>query len=150
MVSVNAPAAADERAFRFGLGHPALEFVATRAAREREPLERLARPADLTRWLELSGLAHRARCDNELLDRARELREAIYRTLTRARDGQPPARNDLRLVNEWARQPASTPQLTPKLQLSLTSPEPCRAALATLARGAIELIAGPTLPRIRN
>jgi predicted RNA-binding Zn ribbon-like protein len=150
MVSVTTLAAADRREFRFGLGHPVLEFVATRAARDREPLERLATPADLTRWLELSSLAHRARCDSELLDRARDLREAIYRTLTRARDGQPPVRNDLRLVNEWARQPGSTPQLTPKLQLSTTSPEPCRAALATLARSAIELIAGPALPRIRN
>jgi predicted RNA-binding Zn ribbon-like protein len=141
---------AAQRDFRLGLGHPVLEFVATRSARHREPLERLATPDDLTLWLELSELAHRARCDEELLDRARELREAIYRTLTRARDGQPPARNDLRLLNEWARQPAPTPQLTPRLQLAMTSPEPCRAALATLARAAIELIASPTLSRIRN
>ena len=150
MVSVTAQAATGQREFRFGLGHPVLEFVATRAARRREPLERLATSDDLTRWLELSQLAQKGRCDEELLDRARELREAIYRTLTHARDGQPPARNDLRLLNEWARQPAPTPRLTPTLQLAMTSPDPCRAALATLARAAIELIAGPTLSRIRN
>jgi predicted RNA-binding Zn ribbon-like protein len=144
------PVATGEREFRFGLGHPALEFVATRAGRHREPLERLARPDDLTRWLQLSELAHKARCDEELLERARELREAIYRALTRARGGQAPSRKDLRLLNEWARQPAPTPQLTPRLQLATSSPDPCRAALAALARGAIELIAGPALSRIRN
>lgn len=144
------PATAGQREFRLGLGHPVLEFVATRAGRQREPLERLSTPGDLARWLELSELAPKARCDEELLDRARELREAIYRTLTKAREGTQPARKDLRLLNEWARQPSPTPQLTARLQLAMTSPEPGAAALATLARAAIELIASPTLPRIRN
>jgi predicted RNA-binding Zn ribbon-like protein len=150
MVSMSVPAATGQHEFRFGLGHPVLEFVATHAARHREPLERLATPRDLTRWLELSELASKARCDEELLDRARDLREAIYRTLTHVREGEPPSRNDRRLLNEWAREPAPTPQLTPRLQLTMTAPEPCRAALATLARSAIELVASSEMSRIRN
>jgi len=73
--------ATDRHEFRFGLGHPVLEFLATHAGRRGEPLERLATPDDLTRWLALSRLAEGARCDVALLADAHELREAIYRVL---------------------------------------------------------------------
>lgn len=136
--------------FRFGLGDPVLEFLATRAGRYGEPLERLAEPADLTRWLELSHLAGGARCSEDVLADAHELREAIYRTLTAAREARRPNSSDLRLVNDWARRPTPSPQLSPSMNVVFTGPDPCRAELATLARAAIELIAGPRLSRIRN
>jgi len=136
--------------FRLGLGHPVLEFLATRARRYDEPLERLAEPADLTRWLELSRLADGTRCSRDTLADAHELREAIYRTLTAARESRRPDRRDLRLLNDWARQPTPSPQLDGSLKAVLTGPDPSRAALAALARAAIELIAGPGLSRIRN
>jgi len=139
-----------DRAFRFGLGHPVLEFLATRAGRRTEPLERLAEPKDLTRWLELSGLAHGARCDQELLAQADELREAIYRTVIAARDERRPDHGDVQLVNFWASQPTPSPQLDTAMQVTFAGPEPCEAALATLARSAIELVAGPALPRVRS
>jgi predicted RNA-binding Zn ribbon-like protein len=145
-----ASATTDKHDFRFGLGSPVLEFLATRAGRYSEPLERLPAPEDLTRWLELSRLADGACCDRELLARAHELRETIYRILSVARNGQRPARDDLKLVNEWARQPTPSPQLTPTMSVALTGPDPCRAALATLACAAIELIASPAISQIRN
>ena len=136
--------------FRFGLGDPVLEFLATRAGRFGEPLERLAEPADLMRWLELSRLAGGARCSQDALTDARDLREAIYRTLTAAREAGRPADADVRLVNDWARRPSPSPQLSSSMNVVFTGPVPCRAALATLAGAAIELIAGPRLSRIRN
>jgi predicted RNA-binding Zn ribbon-like protein len=146
------------REFRLGLGHPVLEFVATLAGRRREPLERLATPDDLSHWLDAAHLAACAQCDHEALGSARELREALYRIVTAAREQQPPTaddvrvanEDDVRLVNEWARQPAPSPQLDHTLHVSSSSPDPCRAALAQLARAAIELVAGPDLQRIRN
>src|SRR5206468_3977507 len=84
-----------DHAFRLGLGHPVLEFLATLASRRGEPFERLATPEDFSRWLELAGLASGVRCDRKLLAQTRELREAMYRIIAAARDGHPPAAADL-------------------------------------------------------
>jgi predicted RNA-binding Zn ribbon-like protein len=144
------PSTTSDSAFRFGLGHPVLELLATRAGRRTEPRERLAAPEDLTRWLELSGLAHGARCDQELLAHAHELREAIYRTVIAARDQRRPGLGDVQLVNSWASKPTPSPQLDTAMRVTFAGPEPCEAALATLARTAIELVAGPALARVRS
>jgi len=136
--------------FRLGLGHPALEFVATLAGRQREPFERLAAPDDLSRWLELTGLAAGAQCDAELLRAARELREAIYRVVVAARERAAAEAVDVELVNAWARRPPRSPQLDAALGLFTVGPAPARAALGELARGAIDLVTGRQLARIRN
>jgi predicted RNA-binding Zn ribbon-like protein len=136
--------------FRLGLGDPALEFVATLAGRRREPLDRLATPGDLSRWLELAGLADGAGCTAGQLREARRLREAIYRLVEAARAGRRPAAADVDLVNRWARRPTPSPQLDARLRLRRRGPGPCPAALARLARSAVELVSGPELHRIRN
>jgi predicted RNA-binding Zn ribbon-like protein len=135
--------------FRFGLGDPVLEFVATLARRRAEPIDRLATPSDLSRWLTVAGLTS-GPCKRELLDEARTLREAIYRTIHAARTQTEPRSDDRRLINHWARQPTSAPQLEAGRRLLLLSPDPAQAALSQLARDAIELIAGPDLVRVRN
>jgi hypothetical protein len=43
--------------FRFGLGHPALDFLATLGGRAGSPIERLAVPRDLSRWIAEAGIA---------------------------------------------------------------------------------------------
>lgn len=136
--------------FRFGLGHVVLELLATLASRAGDPHERLQEPRDLERWLELAGLAHDARCDAALLCEARQLREAIYRSLDAARSGRMLPSEDLELVNAWARQPGLAPQLDARLSLTWSGPDPARAALARLASAAVELLAGPELTRVRN
>lgn len=136
--------------FRLGLGHPVLELLATLAQRQGEPLERLAEPDDLDRWLQLTGLASRPRCDARLLRRARDLREAIYRLVTAARDARPADPADIELINRWARKPGPSPQLDASLHVTMVGSDPGQAALAQLARGAIELVAGDQLHRIRN
>jgi len=142
--------ATDTHEFRLGLGHPVLEFLATLAGRAGEPLERLATAKDLSRWLDATRLSSGARCDREALARARELREALYRIVTAARANEKAPASDVRLVNEWARQPVPSPELDSNLQLRFTGPDPCSAALAQLAHAAIELVGGTDLQRIRN
>jgi predicted RNA-binding Zn ribbon-like protein len=136
--------------FRFGLGHPVLEFVATLAGRRREQHERLHEPDDLARWLERAGLAQRTTCDEDTLAEARALREAIYRLLETARSRRRSESGDVELLNRWARRPAAAPQLDTDLGLSWTSTDPARAALAALAANAVELLSGPDLARVRH
>src|SRR5262249_18706685 len=105
-VSMTALKRTPDREFRLGLGHPVLEFLATLAGRRGDSLERLIAPGDLSRWLDATRLAGGARCDHETLERARALREAVYRIVTAARDKQLPPADDVRLVNERARESA--------------------------------------------
>ena len=136
--------------FRLGLGHPVLEFLATLARRQADPVERLATPEDFQRWLEIAGVAADARCDKRLLVDARELREALYRLVVAAREGRAPAAVDLGLVNAWARKPTPSPQLDSSLGVTRVAPDACRAGLTELARAGIELVAGTQLQLVRN
>src|SRR5215472_3027916 len=67
--------------FKFRGGSLPLDFAATLAARLRpEPRDLLAEPDDLARWFVAAGLAKkRPKVTAHVLQRARELREAIYR-----------------------------------------------------------------------
>lgn len=136
--------------FRFGLGHPVLEFVATLAGRQRNTRDKLQAPVDLGRWLAQAGLAPLAVCDKDTLAQARTLREVIYRLLETARSQRRTDPADVELLNRWARRPAPAPQLDGDLRLSWCSPDPARAALAALAASAAELLSGPGLARVRN
>jgi len=136
--------------FRLGLGHPALEFVATLAGRQREPIERLASADDLGRWLTVTGLAPDSGCTSRHLAQAHRLREAIYRLLDAARTAQPPASRDVAVVNAWARRSRPAPQLDATLRLVRQAADPCAVALAEIAAAAIQLISGPELARVRN
>jgi predicted RNA-binding Zn ribbon-like protein len=136
--------------FRFGLGHVALELLATLAGRFGEPAERLGEPGDLARWLEQGGLAPGTRCDERTLADARSLREAIYRALDSARRGAQPQQDDVDLINAWSRRPVRSSQIGPRLSRVWTGPEPAEAALAHVARASVELVTGPDLARIRN
>ena len=136
--------------FRLGLGSPVLEFLATLAGRQTDPVERLGAPEDFVCWLELAGVAAGARCDEKLLAQARVLREALYRLVVAARGGHAPAADDLELINAWAREPTPSPQLDSSLGLTRVAPDACRAGLTELARAGIELVAGPQLQTVRN
>ncbi len=137
-------------AFRLGLGHITMDFIATLGDRPGRRIERLAAPQDLSRWLEEAKLAERARVSARLLDQARDLREAIYRVLESARAGRRPAKPDLEHLNGWARKPMLAPQIDVKLHRSLVAADPAAAALAQLARESIELVSGPDLGRVRR
>lgn len=136
--------------FRFGLGHISLELLATLAGRFRDPFDRLATPRDLDRWLVEAGLLQEARCEETDLTHARELREAIYRVIESARHDQHPATADVALINHWARKPTPAPQLGPHLDPIWSAAEPISAALAGIARSAVELLSGPDRNQVRN
>ena len=46
--------------FRLGLGHVTLDFLATLGGRAGSKIERLAAPADLSRWITEAGIRGRA------------------------------------------------------------------------------------------
>jgi predicted RNA-binding Zn ribbon-like protein len=136
--------------FRFGLGHVTLDFLATLGRRAGSPLERLAAPADLSRWVTEAGIAAAPRASRELLDDARELREAIRRVLECAREGRRPTASDLRLVNKWARSPVAAPQIGGDFTCESVGPDPVTGALAHIARASVELVTGPDRARVRS
>jgi predicted RNA-binding Zn ribbon-like protein len=136
--------------FRFGLGHLTLDFLATLGGRPGSRVERLAAPRDLSRWIAEAGIAAAPRASRELLDHARELREAIRRVLGCAREGGRPSTSDLRLVNEWAARPVAAPQIGPGFARVSVGPDPVTAALARVARESVEFVTGPEVARIRT
>jgi predicted RNA-binding Zn ribbon-like protein len=136
--------------FRFGLGHLALEFVATLAGRKREPLDRLATRVDLSAWLEQAGLGTGIVSSEADLAAARELREAIYGLLHARRANRRARGADVATVNRFAALSPPVPQLDGRLRLEWQAPNPATAALAQIARAAVELLSSPDVDRIRD
>jgi len=142
---------AAELRFHFKSGRLCLDFVATVGERWRRSFERLRTPEDLGRWLvEASLLAKAPRLEQEELEDARRLRESIYRLAKLAGKGRP-VRSDVREVNRWAAEPPLAPQLMADGHaLRWVAERPVQAALATIARDAVDLLSGPFATRIRE
>jgi predicted RNA-binding Zn ribbon-like protein len=136
--------------FRFGLGHVTLDFLATLGRPAGDRIERLTDPSDLDRWIAEAGIAAAPRASGQLLDDARELREAIRRVLDCARSGGRPRAADLRFVNEWARGPVAAPQIGPGFERVSVGPDPVTGALAHIARESVDLVTSPELARVRT
>jgi predicted RNA-binding Zn ribbon-like protein len=144
--------------FRFS-GRLCLDLVWTLAQRSWAPAELLATPQALGRWLVAAGLLDQAPpVPADLVDQARALREAVYRAV-HARIAQAPLpaddvvplpADDVALINRQAQQSPLAPQLTPDGRVHLTAAEPVAAALATVARDAIDLLANADPHRLRE
>jgi predicted RNA-binding Zn ribbon-like protein len=108
-----------------------------------QAFDRLQTPGDLGRWCVQARLAETPPTATETdLEAARELREAIYRTALARRDGQAPAAPDRETINAWAAQPPPLPQLSEDGRVcSWRAPQPISAALAMIARDAVDLFA---------
>lgn len=143
-------------AFRVGLGHTALDLLATLGGRQTNPLERLAGPQDLDAWLLASGAltlpAGRSRpgATRAQLEDTRALRETIYRLLDAALSGRQAGADDISAINRWARQAPSPPQLARDLTLLPGDGDAIGAVLSAIARQSIELITGKELQRVRR
>jgi predicted RNA-binding Zn ribbon-like protein len=140
----------EDLAFRFVSGHRALDLLSTLGDRHREPIERLRDPADLDRWLEAAGLPAPARATEEDLGDARRLREAVNRLIRALLASEAPDAADLRELNEWARQPPLAPQVAASLERSWSGEQPVQAALALVAREAVDLLTGPERVLVRE
>ena len=141
-----------ELRFRFDTGRPCLDLVITVGERWRRSFERLRSPDDLSHWLVQGGLAdgplHITRRD---LADARDLREATFRIARAAIDGRPAPQADVRTVNGWA----ARPDLAPRFErlgrgVRRDGGATVGAALATLARDAVDLFGGPLAGRVRE
>jgi predicted RNA-binding Zn ribbon-like protein len=137
-------------AFRFVAGNRALDLLSTLGDRHRRPIERLRHPADLDRWLRAAGLPASEAADPGDLEDARRLRETVNRLVRAALAGDAPTEDDRRTLNDRARRPALAPQLDPGLGRTWVADRPVPAALATIAREAVELLTGPDRAAIRE
>ena len=140
----------DRLAFRFVSGDRALNFVATFADRHRDGVERLREPTDLDRWLIAAGLPLSTQATSRDLRAARQLRETINRLVRASLRGRPGELTDVAELNAWAQRPQLAPQLDVEFQSSWASSRPVTAALALIARDAVELLTGPERHLIRE
>ncbi|MFB9521400.1 CGNR zinc finger domain-containing protein [Streptomyces cremeus] len=127
--------------FLFVSDHLALDFAATLSWRTTCPIDLLAEPADLAAWAVQAGLTDRpGRVSRSALDRARLLREAVYRTAVAAERGADAAVTDVRLIRECA----GGPQVTVALRAlgEVERHGGVNEVLATLATRAGELFGG--------
>ncbi|WP_180930281.1 ABATE domain-containing protein [Streptomyces sp. AJS327] len=127
--------------FAFVSGNPALDLAATVGSRRDEPVDLLATPADLERWVAAcEELPAAVTADPATFDSALSLREAVYTlALDRVR-GQPFAPDSLRVVNAMAAGPVPGVQLS---DAGLHLSGDLRAALSHIARRGIAVLADP-------
>lgn len=140
----------EELRFLFIAGRPCLDLAATVGERWRRSFERLRTPHDLSRWLVEAGIVDRPPAVGQAqLEAARALRDAIYPAAKRAGEGAlDPA--DVAEINQWATHPAPAPQLDLYRRVRWVAEQPVEAALAGIARDAIDLISGPLATRVRE
>lgn len=138
--------------FRFDLGSPSLNFIATVGSRLGEhPIERLDSASRLSEWIGRAGLlppgSREPKTTVADLAAAILLREALYRLVHDVVHGISPRREDMRLVNEVAAAThPSPPQLARRdgsVSAVAASPTTVTQVLALLARDAILTIGGP-------
>ena len=140
----------DELAFRFVAGDRALDLLSTLGNRHTRPVERLRKPSDLERWLSEAGLPVTRRASQSDLRSARRLRETVNRVTRATLAGASPAHHDLCELNEWARRPTLAPQADPILQPHWVAKSPVQAALALVAREAVQLLTSTDRSLIRE
>jgi predicted RNA-binding Zn ribbon-like protein len=140
----------EELRFLFIAGRPCLDLAATVGERWRRSFERLRAPQDLGRWLVEAGfIDERPVVEQTELEAARALRDAIYRTAKLAGKGTL-VPGDVAQINTWAARPAPVPRLDAQRRVSWIAERPIEAALASIARDAIELLSGPLARRVRE
>ncbi|WP_433625728.1 CGNR zinc finger domain-containing protein [Nocardia sp. CA-120079] len=128
--------------FAFVSGNLALDFAGTVKARATTFDDLLTTPADLDEWLLAADLLDTTpHCDAATLDRAVRLREAGYRLALAATRDEPFADADRKIVNELAG--GELPRLTLRADATITRHGDPDAALAAIARSAIEMLGGP-------
>lgn len=119
-----------------------LDFVATVAERGTTDVEMLPTQRALAHWIADSGLVdNRIEVTPDDLERAKTVREAMFRLIASLLDSTAPADADRRLVNRTATGPRPVAQLTTTGTVRRTGT--LGAVLAVLATDCIELFEGP-------
>ncbi|SFP04342.1 Conserved protein containing a Zn-ribbon-like motif, possibly RNA-binding [Amycolatopsis arida] len=127
--------------FAFVSGNPALDLAGTVLSRRDEPIDVLAAPTDLERWVTACDeLPDRVTADVATFESALSLREAIYRlALGRVLD-RPFDPSSLEIVNHTAGGPVPTIRLS---DAGLRMSGDLRAVLSHIARSGIAVLADP-------
>ncbi|WP_103354139.1 ABATE domain-containing protein [Amycolatopsis sp. CA-128772] len=129
---------------------PALALVNTRRLTAAGPVDDLATPDDAASWLSGRGLAVAGSAE---LGRLTDLRVAVRELLAALAEGRTPAEDAVEVVNAAARADAAAPQLVwdagPERMWSPARPGSVEAAVAALARDAIEVVGGELGPLVR-
>jgi predicted RNA-binding Zn ribbon-like protein len=151
-IGMNAVPSPGQLEFPFSAGRLCLDFTGTVGQRSAWGYERLREPADLGRWVVQAGLLERTpRCDEAALSVARDLREAIYLSLSAVISGRPASGQDVAAINKAASWLPRVPQLDPRTrQVSWVCARPLRAGLATVARDAVLLLGSDDIQRVRE
>ncbi|MET8852855.1 CGNR zinc finger domain-containing protein [Amycolatopsis sp. NPDC004625] len=123
---------------------PALALVNTWRLTAGGPVDDLATPGDAAAWLGVAAVE---------LERLTDLRTAVRELLGALTEGRPPEATALETVNATARADAAAPQLTwgegPVRSWRSTRPGSFDAAVAALARDAIDVVSGELGPLVR-
>lgn len=136
-------------AFVFVSGRPSLDFVGTLKWRDDRPEEQLDSPATLASWLCLAGVTGAdVPVSTARFAQAVQIREAVYRAVRARMARRRIAADDVAILNAAARRRVAAPVLAAdgRVTRSVT----VDAALAVLARDAIDLIGGAEFDRVRR
>lgn len=129
-------------------GDLALDLTGTLRARRSTPFDMLDTPERLDAWYRESGIVDVVSAGRESdLAQAVALREAVHALVNARLAGESYDAEALARVNEAARTPPVTPQLTAEGRWTEATPA---QALSTVARRAIELLSGPDAPLIKE
>lgn len=127
--------------FVFVSGSPALDLAGTVGSRRDEPIDVLAAPVDLERWVAAcEELPDRVTADFATFESALSLREAIYQLALDRVLGRPFDTGSLRVVNDTAAGPVPTVKLS---DAGLHLSGDLLAVLSQIARGGIAVLADP-------
>ncbi|WP_231951657.1 CGNR zinc finger domain-containing protein [Nocardia terpenica] len=127
--------------FAFVSSNPALDLAGTVWSRRDDPIDLLAAPADLERWVaECDELPDRVTADFATFESALSLREGIYRLALDRMLDRPFDPDSLDIVNHTAAGPVPTITLS---DAGLHRSGDLRATLSYLARSGIAVLADP-------
>lgn len=129
-----------------------IRFANTLGYRGRsEPNERLASPEQLQKWLLGSNLlAGDLELDEQMLERARSLREAIYAIFAAVGIGSKPNPDDVEVCNGELAEALAKVELTDDLKWSLTEENPAERAMMLLVLSAAAFLTSGETKRIRT
>ena len=140
--------------FMFGAGRLCLDFTRTVRERRGATTEGLALPADLVRWAQEAQLPVRLvgkRLTKADVESARQLREAVYSVVRARAAGETPDAGDIERLNAHAAHASPVPHLLQDgTALEWAVADPLEAALALIARDAVELVTSPMIGRVRE
>ena len=139
--------------FHFDAGALCLDFAHTGGEGPYAVFETLHEPADLADWLAeppLDAVVTVPVTGRELAA-AKALRQAIWEAAHAMADGTPVAASSIAVINQAASAAPLVPALTSGADdATWAAPVRATAALSTMAREMIELLAGPLASRIRE